>query len=233
MTLNQQIRSTIQQFRNSLPPELNTLIEQGAGEISALDIIENALNVGDIAPDFSLKTYKGESRNLADYLKQGPLVLTFYRGAWCPYCNLQLAAYNARLAEIKRSGATLVAVTPEQPDGAAVFLASDAPQEAKDSIITTPDFDVLHDKANHLAKQFGLLFTLPQAHKKLFEIMNHDIEKAIGDDSYAFPDPSTYIIATNGSIRWAFVPNNYRKRAEPDEIIKQLTLLTSKQEKTL
>lgn len=230
MTLNKQIRSTIQLFRQTLPPDLSSLIEQGAGEISALDIIENALKAGDRAPDFALKTHKGKSRSLSDYLKQGPLVLTFYRGAWCPYCNLQLAAYRSRLADIKASGATLVAVTPEQAEGAAVFLESEAPQDAKDSIVTNLDFDVLHDKNNQLARKYGLSFELPEAHKKLFELMKFDIEKATGDNSYAFPDPATYIIATDGTIQWAFVPNNYRKRAEPDEIIKQLTSLKSRQE---
>lgn len=230
MTLNKQIRDTVQLFRDSLPPELGALIEQGAGEISALDIIENALKGGDSAPNFSLSTYKGESRSLSDYLNQGPLVLTFYRGAWCPYCNLQLAAYNTRLDEIKATGATLIAVTPEQPDGFNAFLESEVPQEAKDSIITDPDFDVLHDKSNQLAKKFGLVFELPQAHKKLFELMKFDIEKATGDNSYTFPDPATYIIGNDGIIQWAFIPNNYRKRAEPEEIIQQLTLLKNKQE---
>lgn len=230
MTLNKQIRNTIQQFRDTLPADLTALIEQGAGEISALEIVENALKAGDSAPDFALPTYKGESRTLGDYLAQGPLVLTFYRGAWCPYCNLQLAAYNARIADFSAAGATLVAITPEQANGADVFLDSDAPPSAKDSIIHDPYFDVLHDNANHLARKFGLVFTLPQAHAKLFELMNFDIEKATGDNSYTFPDPATYIINTGGIIHWAFVPNNYRKRAEPDEIIKQLNTLKNNQE---
>lgn len=233
MKLNQQIKNTIQLFRDTLPPDLSALIEQGAGEISAFDIIENALKVGDSVPEFTLATYKGESRSLSDYLKQGPLVLTFYRGAWCPYCNLQLAAYNARLTEIKAAGATLVAVTPERSDGATAFLESDVPQEAKDSIVTDPNFDVLHDDKNHLAKKFGLTFELPHAHKKLFELMRFDIEKATGDNSYCFPDPATYIISSDGKIYWAFVPNNYRKRAEPDEIIQQLTHLKSGGGKTI
>ncbi|VAW95574.1 AhpC/Tsa family protein GSU0066 [hydrothermal vent metagenome] len=230
MTLNEQIRDTIQQFRDTLPPELAALIEQGAGEISALEIVENALRVGDSAPDFALATYNGESRTLESYLAQGPLVLTFYRGAWCPYCNLQLAAYNARLDEIRETGANLVAITPEQAEGADVFLDSDAPPSAKDSIVRAPNFDVLHDNANQLARKYGLVFTLPQAHAKLFELMNFEIEKATGDSSYTFPDPATYIIDVDGIIYWAFVPNNYRKRAEPDEIIKQLNTLKTHQE---
>lgn len=225
MTLNAQIRETIQVFRDNFPSELNALIEQGAGEISALDIVEKALRIGDKAPDFSLKNRHGESRSLTEYLNRGPLVITFYRGAWCPYCNLQLAAYNARLDDIKAAGGTLVAITPEEPEGVNAFLESEAPQEAKDSIVDAPDFDVLHDKGNVLAKIYGLVFELPEPHKKLFELMKFDIEKANGDNSFTFPDPATYIIGTDGVIQWAFVPNNYRKRAEPEEIIQKLELL--------
>jgi len=226
MALNAQIRETIQLFRDNFPPELSALIEQGAGEISALDIVEKALKRGDKAPDFTLKNRHGDSRSLSEYLNQGPLVVTFYRGAWCPYCNLQLAAYNTRLDDIKSAGGTLIAITPETPEaGISAFLESEAPKEAKDSIIDDPDFDVLHDKGNALAKMYGLVFKLPEAHRKLFEIMKMDIEKANGDDSYTFPDPATYIIGTDGIIQWAFVPNNYRKRAEPDDIIQALQSL--------
>lgn len=83
--LNQKIPETIQAFRASLPPELVVLIEQGAGEISALDIVERALRSGDRVPEFQLKDHAGEARQLSGYLAKGPLVLTFYRGVWCPY----------------------------------------------------------------------------------------------------------------------------------------------------
>lgn len=105
--LNQKIRATIAQFRQVLPAELSALIEQGAGEISALDFIERARKVGEAAPDFALPNQRGEQKRLADYLARGPLVLTFYRGVWCPYCNLQLKecapiarrSSNARLGD--------------------------------------------------------------------------------------------------------------------------------------
>ena len=143
----------------------------------------------------------------------------------CPYCNLQLAAYNNQLDEIQATGATLVAITPEKAEGLEAFKESNAPHEAKESIIQDPAFPVLHDAQNTLAKQFGLMFKLPDTHIKLLEMFNLNVEKAYGDSSYAFPDPATYIIGKDGVIKWAFVPNNYRKRAEAEEIIKQLNLL--------
>lgn len=225
MSLNKEIQHTIQILREKLPENLNTLIEKGAGEISALQIVENALKSGDKAPEFILENYDGKERSLKDYLDLGPLVLTFYRGLWCPYCNLQLAAYNARLDDIKRAGANMVAVSAEGPDGVEVVLRSNIPQEAKDTIFTTPAFDVLHDKKSELGKAYGLTFELPDSHKELMNIMNVDIEKANENNSYTFSDPATYIIDTDGIIKWDFVPNNYRKRAEVDVIIEKLRSL--------
>lgn len=225
MSLNAQIQQLIQTFRSTLPSELNVLIEQGAGEISAMPIIENALKAGDKVPEFTLKNYNGMVRSLADYLETGPLVLTFYRGLWCPYCNLQLAAYNKRLAEIKALGANLVAISSEGPDGADALRASNVPQETKDTIVSEPAFDVLHDASTNVAKQFGLAFTLPESHRKLLEIFNVNVEKANGNDTYAFADPATYVIRADGIIAWAYIPNNYRKRAEVDDILAQLRRL--------
>jgi len=222
MSLNKEIQNTINNFRENFPPELTALIEQGAGEISAMEILEVALKKDDKAPDFTLEDRKGQSHSLSSYLSNGPLVITFYRGAWCPYCNLQLAAYNVHLDKIKAAGGTLIAVTPETPEGIPTFLDSGVPDEMKASVISDTDFDILHDPDNKLGKEFGLEFKLPEAHIKLFELMNFDIEKANGNANYTFSDPATYIIGQDGLIKWAFVPNNYRKRANPEEIIEQL-----------
>lgn len=120
--LNQKIRAAIAQFRQELPPELSALIEQGAGEISALDIADRALAVGARAPEFDLANQHGERRSLSEYLKRGPLVLTFYRGVWCPYCNLQIREYAERLGDIHGAGANLVAISPERPHAADLYL---------------------------------------------------------------------------------------------------------------
>lgn len=228
MSLNAQIQQLIQAFRSTFPPEINTLVELGAGEISSMPIVENALKAGDKAPDFTLKNYDGAARTLAGYLRAGPLVLTFYRGLWCPYCNLQLAAYNARYADIKALGANLVAIASEGPDGAEAIKDSNLPQETKDTIISRPAFDVLHDANTSVARQFGVAFTLPESHRKLLELFKVNVEKANGDNTYAFADPATYVIGQDGVIAWAYIPNNYRKRAEVDDILAQLRLLLKK-----
>lgn len=220
--LNQRIRDTIQKFRGQLPPDLTALIEQGAGEISALDIIERALKPGDTAPAFSLKNQNGGQKSLSDYLAEGPVVLTFYRGAWCPFCNLQLKEYNDRLDEIKGAGATLVAITPEKPGALDILVESGVRQDVIDMAVGNVGFDVLHDAGNRVAETFGLVFDLPESHRQLLKMLQVDVEKLNGDTSYTFPDPATYVIDRSGRITWAFVPNNYRKRAEVDQILDAL-----------
>jgi len=225
--LNQKIRTTIQSFREALPPDLSALIEQGAGEISALDIIERARKPGDPAPNFTLKNQKKENRSLGNYLADGPLVVTFYRGAWCPYCNLQLKEYDDHLAEIKAAGATLIAITPEKPGALDILESSGAPQEIIDMAVKQVEFDVLHDPGNRIAESYGVVFKLPESHRQLLEQLHVDIEALNGDASFTFPDPATYVISPTGEITWAFVPNNYRKRAEVEQILAALDGVTS------
>jgi len=225
--LNQKIRETVQGFREALPADLSALIEQGAGEISALDIIERARKTDDQAPDFTLNNQKGENRKLNDYLTNGPLVITFYRGAWCPYCNLQLKEYNDHLAEITAAGATLVAITPEKPGAVDILASSGGPQEVVDMAVRHVEFDVLHDPGNRIAESYGVVFKLPVSHRQLLEQLHVDIEALNGDASFTFPDPATYVITPTGEIAWAFVPNNYRKRAEVAQILMALQHINS------
>lgn len=223
--LNQKIRETIQTFRTSLPPALSALIEQGAGEISALDIVENALRPGDRVPDFALNDRAGEPRRLSSYLAAGPLVVSFYRGVWCPYCNLQLKAYEDRLDEIRALGAGVVALTPEQPGAYDIMVDAGVPAEVLGMAVRSVRFDVLHDRNNTIAKAFGLVFELPESHRRLLAMMNIDVEAVNGDATFTFPDPATYVVRSDGTIAWAFVPNNYRKRAEVDAILGALRAL--------
>jgi len=220
--LNQKIRDTIQNFRKVLPAELSALIEQGAGEISALDFIERAKKPGDSAPAFELTNQHGESRNLEGYLAKGPLVLTFYRGIWCPYCNLQLKEYADHIEEIKSAGASLVAMSPEKPGALEILARSGAAKEVLEMAVPAVPFDVLHDPGSRIAEAFGLVFELPESHRRLLGMLNVDVTALNGDATFAFPDPATYVISRSGEIAWSFVPNNYRRRAEVAQIVAAL-----------
>lgn len=225
--LNQKIRDTIAQLRATLPADLSALIEQGAGEISALDVIERARKAGDNAPDFSLMDQRGEQKRLTDYLSRGPLVVTFYRGAWCPYCNLQLKEYSDHLGEIDAAGGMLVAITPERPNAYDILASSGAPKEVLDIVVRDVPFDVLHDPGSRVAEAFGLVFELPESHRRLLSMLHVDIEALNGDSSFTFPDPATYVVKSSGEIAWAFVPNNYRRRAEVAPIVEALRAASS------
>lgn len=220
--LNQKIREVIARFRASLPAHMSALIEQGAGEISALDIIERSLKAGDKAPDFALVNQSGEPRRLTDYLAHGPLVVTFYRGVWCPYCNLQLKEYTDHLEAIEAQGAKLVAITPEKPNALDILTEGGASKELLDMAIKEVPFDVLHDPENRVARSFGVVFELPQSHREILSMSKVNVTALNGDDSFTFPDPATYVIKPSGEIAWAFVPNNYRRRAEVQQIIDAL-----------
>ena len=223
--LNGKIRETIAFFRDNLPEDMNALLEQGAGEISALKIVERALKVGDQAPTFDLPKYGGGTASLAEYLREGPLVITFYRGVWCPYCNLQLKEYDDRIDEFRKLGANIVAMTAEKPGAVDILKTSGAPEDIVAQAVVSVQFDVLHDDGNSLARDFGLIFELPDAHKSVLKQIGVDIEALTGSTSYAFADPATYVIGQDGRIAYAFVPNNYRKRAEVDALTSALQSL--------
>jgi peroxiredoxin len=189
-----------------LMSELQTLIAKG--------LAEKSLNKGKSFPDFELPNADNKALTLNDLLTDGPLVISFYRGAWCPYCNLELNALQQRLPEITAAGGQLIAISPQVPDKSADQVSS--------SRLT---FEVLSDVGNKLAKQCGLVFTLPESLRPIYDAWQLDIPGHNADDSFELPMPATYIIGTDGIIHYAFVDMDYTKRLEPDIIIEQLKSL--------
>jgi len=170
-----------------------------------------ALKKGDIMPSFNLINAKGQKVSSQELLSQGPVIINFYRGAWCPYCNLELRAYQALLPEIKQAKATLVAISPELPDTSLSLVE-------KHQL----DFEVLTDLDNELAKKMGLVFQLD---KKLIEVYTkagHDIAKAQGNDRFELPLPATYVVNSDGKILLAYVNTDYRQRLEPSLALKAI-----------
>jgi peroxiredoxin len=191
---------------NLLMSELQTLIRKG--------LAEQAVNVGSKFPDFALPNADNTNVPLSTLLKKGPLVISFYRGAWCPYCNLEINALQSRLADIQAAGAQLIAISPQTPD------------KSSDQVNTSKlTFDVLSDSNNKLAKQCGLVFTLPESLRPIYAAWELDIPGHNGDDTFELPMPATFIIASNGTIKYAFIEMDYTQRLEPDIIIEQLKQL--------
>ena len=178
----------------------------------------NALEAGDRFPDITLTDQLGRPVDLAALAADGPLVVAFYRGGWCPYCNLELRAYQKALPDIERLGARLIAVTPETPDNAL------STAEKNDLAFT-----VLSDARGRLADALGIRFELSDAVKAYFVKAGHDLPARNGDDLWSLPMPATYVVDKGGRIALAFVDPDYRKRLDPAQAIAVLEKIASRE----
>jgi peroxiredoxin len=214
MGLEQQLAAFRAEFARAAPAGRPALYEAKIEELRASFAIEKAVEIGDLAPDFMLPGASGNSVSLADLLRQGPVVVTFYRGGWCPYCNIQLRAYEAILPQIMGLGASLVAISPQIPDGSL--------STAETNVLT---FDVLSDVGNRVAQSFGLVYALPEELRAAMRSNNKALPGLNGDDSWELPVPATYVIAADGRVALAYIEVDYRKRLEPDAILSALKRL--------
>lgn len=175
--------------------------------------VEQGIRLGDQAPDFTLKDQNGKEVNLYQLLKEGPVVLNWYRGGWCPYCNLELKGLADKATEITQLGATLIALSPELPDKSLTTIE-------KNSL----PFAVLSDTDNHVARTYDLVFKLDAETANRYET-KFGLSQYNGNDKAELPIPATYIIDQKGIIRYAFVNPDYKKRANPEDVLMQLTQL--------
>jgi peroxiredoxin len=174
-----------------------------------------ALAVGDRAADFELPNARGHRVRLADRLERGPVVLIFYRGAWCPFCNLQLRSFQQVLPEIEALGASLLAISPQLPDGSRAMVERNA--------LT---FEVLSDLDSTVASAYGITFTLASTDRALFLEVGNDLGKANGDHTWVLPAPSTFVIVPDGTIHHARVDPDYTSRIAPDEVLSALRMIS-------
>ena len=176
----------------------------------------HALAVGDRAPNFELPNAHGHRIRLAYELERGAVVLTFYRGAWCPFCHLQLRSLQQALPQIEALGASLVAISPQLPGGS---------RSMSDKNALT--FEVLSDLQSHVASEYGITFTLAPPDQTLFLEVGNDLRTANGDSRWVLPAPATFVIAADGTIHLARVDSDYTTRINPDEILSALGAITT------
>lgn len=193
--------------------EKKKIYADGIVSVSDSGILDTALNVGDKALDFSLKNQLNQTVSLYDQLKDGPVVLTWYRGGWCPYCNITLHYLQDKLPEIKTAGATLLALTPELPDNS-----------LNTSEKNNLEFSVLSDVGNVIGKNYGVVFELTPEVATIYN-NGFGLNEKNGDASNQLPLAATYVIDTNGIIQYAFLDADYTKRAEVSEIVTALKKL--------
>jgi peroxiredoxin len=191
------------------PAEIHPVMHRATAELIASGAAGKALKVGDKAPAFTLNDPDGNAVSSADLLAKGPLVVTFYRGVWCPYCNMDLQAIQEALPKIKELGADLVAISPQT-----------APNSRRSRRENKLDFPILSDPHNHVADSFRLRFKLPDYLKDLYmSVFKNDLGAVNGDPSWTLPMPARYVIGQDGTILYSEVNPDYTNRPDPKELL--------------
>lgn len=212
MSLKQQLSRERDHWASVLDTPTIALMNRATEALRAPEILGQALEEGARAPNFRLPNAHGGSIELNALLRRGPVVLSFYRGRWCPYCNLELRAYQRRLPQLQALGASLVAVSPQTPDSSL--------STAEKNELTYP---VLSDVGLHVTRAYGLAFDLPPELAKLYQSQwNNDLVKWNGEGGWSLPIPATYLIGQDARIVLAHVNPDYRDRLDPDAVLARL-----------
>ena len=215
MSLQDQLNAFKEQFKKQAPEAAFNAFARSTQELIESGQAENALKAGNTAPDFVLTDSEGNNVALQDLLSKGPVVLSFYRGVWCPYCNIELQALEAAADEIRAKGATLIAVSMQG--------AADSRKSQRDNNLSFP---ILTDKAGELAEKFGIRWAVQDyviEFKKMFNVVLPNIH---GDGEWNLPMPARYVIDTDGTIAYAEVNPDYTQRPEPRDLFPVLDSLT-------
>jgi peroxiredoxin len=192
----------------NVPFSVIEVMRRATRELIASGLAQHALKAGDVAPSFTLSDPEGAPVSSADLLAKGPLVVSFYRGVWCPYCNLELQALQAALPEFRKAGAGLVAISPQTP--------VNSRKSVRENKL---GFPILSDTRNAVAEAFGLRFELPDYLIELYKNLKNDLPNFNGDDSWSLPMPARYVIGQDGVIRYAEVNPDYTRRPEPGDML--------------
>lgn len=194
-----------------VPAETQAVHARAVADLKAKQIATRALPLGTVAPAFALPDQNGKSVSSNELLSQGPLVLFFIRGRWCPFCVGQMEAMNLALPEIQRAGASLVAISP-QTVKQSFFMADQHKLH----------FPLLSDAGNKVARQFGVAYSVPDYQQEVYRRVFVNLPFANGDESWELPIPATFILARDGRVIFSSANEDYTQRPEPYEIIEKL-----------
>ncbi len=216
MSLAEELQALAAKSAANASDATKVIYRQQAEALAAGSIEDTALREGDTAPMFELPDAFGSTVRLADLLENGPVIVSFYRGAWCPFCNVELRALQRELENIEAAGATLVAISPNKPDESLGLI---------DKHELT--FPVLSDSENAVARQFNLVFEMEPSLVAHYESIGRLVNEMNASERWELPVPATYVIDQEGVIRYAFVQLSHRVRAEPSEVIAAAAALAS------
>ncbi|HSM87404.1 MAG TPA: peroxiredoxin-like family protein [Candidatus Limnocylindrales bacterium] len=211
MSLAEQLGELTRKLRALVPAERLTTIDRAIAQLKDSGISDHALKRGDAAPAFQLPDGDGMLWRSADMLRRGPLVIVFYRGRWCAYCNTQLAAMQEIHSKIAAAGASLVAISPQTEKH--TYMTRDMHKLR---------FPVLSDAGNRVARSFGLVYRVPPDLQKMYESIMTKLPGYNGDQSWELPVPATYIVQKDATISWSRVDPDWRERPELEEILRKL-----------
>jgi len=215
MTLTETLLDYNTKGRARIPAEALAVMDAATQGLVNENLSNNSIKQGDTLVTTSLSNAQGENVNLEELLSKGPLVISFYRGGWCPYCNFELRALQEALPEINGLGANLVAITPETPD----------------SSLTTAEknelaFNVLTDGDNNYARELGLVFEMPEDLKTVYSSFGIDVEKHNGNTNFELPMPATLVVNSNREVVYSYVNEDYSKRSEIAPILNSLKAIS-------
>ncbi|GBQ85848.1 peroxiredoxin-like family protein [Gluconobacter albidus] len=195
----------------NVPASVIEVMHRATAELIASGAAENALKAGDQAPSFTLNDPEGNPVSSEYLLSKGPLVISFYRGVWCPYCNMELQALEAALPSFRELGASLIAISPQ--------TAVNSRKSVRQNHL---DFPILSDPHNDTASEFGLRFALPDYLVDLYTNLKNDLPSFNADESWTLPMPGRFVIGQDGVILYAEVNPDYTRRPEPEDMLPAL-----------
>ena len=214
MSLKEELDAKNADVVKNVPPKLFTQMRSAVDELQKMGLSGLIPKKGEVLTYFNLPSQNGELIALDELLKKGPLVINFYRGRWCPYCNIELSAYQKILPEINKLGATFVAISPELPD-----------DSLTDSEKSDMAFDVLTDKHLAYARSLYLTFTVPENVRNIYSDFGFDLEDKNGKGQHDLPMPATIIVGQDGVIIDCFAHEDYTQRKEPSDVLELLKAL--------
>jgi peroxiredoxin len=216
MELGAEMAAQAAERRKNRPAEITALFDRCIDEVRAAGVAERALAVGASAPDFTLPDATGVAVRLADLRAAGPVVISFYRGGWCPYCNLELRAYAERSPDFEAAGARVVAISPQTPDASLTLVErAELP------------FTVLSDVGNVVAASFGLVHPVQSELAAVYAKNGFDLagDNAQDPSELSLPLPATYVVDRDGTVAFAAVSEDYTVRADPEAVLAAVVAL--------
>lgn len=208
MSLEQTLAGLRDKFAKILPNGATAIMEGHIESLRKSGAVDQILKPGTKAPAFTLKNQHGEDISSVELIKHGPLVVSFTRGSWCPFCSAEAHALNEVYDEFRQAGVELVVLSPQSPDRA-----------RKQATAGKLKFNLLVDKDNAIGKAFGLVYTFPEDLKNVYrDVLKLNIQAINEANCWQLPIPARFVIDGSGVIRDVKADPDYRYRPEPSEV---------------